>query len=271
MESLPTGQDTPECRGQNVLITGGGTGIGAATAALLVARGARVAVLGPDPAPLTAVAEATGGLAITGDAASAVDVDRAVEQCLSAWGGLTSLVCCAGISPFGALAETSDDEWRRVCHANLDTAFVATRQCLPALLDSGGAIVVVSSLAGRLAAPGAVAYTTTKHALLGLVRSIAGDYGPRGVRANAVCPGFVRTAMSDSVMGALGGSRPVDLDVAYTRATRFTPLRRPAAPTEIAEVIAFLAGPRSAVITGSVVTADGGVAAIETGSLAAFA
>lgn len=257
---------------RSVVITGGGSGIGAATARLLAKRGAHVVVLGPDKEPLTEVANEIGGVAIVGDAANSDDVDQAVRAAVDATGSLDALISCAGISPFGSATETDDELWHKVGHVNLDTAFVAARQCIPALIESRGAIVLVSSLAGLLSAPNAVAYTTTKHALIGLTRSLAGDYSPQGVRTNAVCPGFVRTAMSDSVMTELGGLDGADaLDSAYVSATRFTPLRRPAAPDEIAEVIAFLSSPRSAVITGAVITADGGVSAIETGCIAAFA
>ena len=257
---------------RSVVITGGGSGIGAATARLLAARGAHVVVLGPDKEPLSEVASETRGVAVVGDAAISDDVDAAVRAAVDATGTLDALISCAGISPFGSATDTTDELWAKVGHVNLDTAFVAARQCLPALIESNGSIVLVASLAGLLSAPNAVAYTTTKHALIGLTRSLAGDYSAQGVRTNAVCPGFVRTAMSDSVMTQLGGLDSSEaLDDAYVSATRFTPLRRPATPSEIAEVIAFLSSPRSAVITGAVITADGGVSAIETGSIAAFA
>ncbi|MGF0313302.1 SDR family NAD(P)-dependent oxidoreductase [Rhodococcus sp. IEGM1428] len=267
----PVGNSS-EFAAKSVLITGGGSGIGAGTARLMAENGAYVVVLGPDEKPLSEVAAAVRGVAIVGDASDSNDVDAAIRAAREATGQLDILISCAGISPFGSATDTTDELWGRVGRVNLDTAFVAARQCLPALIESRGSIVLVSSLAGLLSAPNAVAYTTTKHAIIGLTRSLAGDYGPRGVRTNAVCPGFVRTAMSDSVMTELGGLDGADaLEAAYVSATRFTPLRRPAATREIAEVIAFLAGPRSTAITGSVITADGGVSAIETGTIAAFA
>ncbi len=263
--------DTFTGAARSIIVTGGGTGIGAAAARRLAAEGAFVVVLGPDEEPLADMANEIGGAYVVGDAAASEDVDRAIARAVDATGSLSALVNCAGISPFGSATDTDDALWAKVLHVNLNTAFVATRQALPELQKSKGSVVVIASLAGLLAVPNAIAYTTTKHALIGLVKSVAGDYGPVGVRANAIAPGFVRTAMSDSVMSSLGVPPGEALDEAYVSATRFTPLRRPAKPEEIAEVIEFLTSERSSMITGTVITVDGGVAAIETGSIAAFA
>ena len=245
-----------EFAGKVALVTGGGSGIGAATVELLRRSGAEVVVLGPDADRIEAVAGRTGATPVIGDASDAGDCAAAVAVVGERWGRLDALVGCAGIGTFGSVLDTDEAEWHRVLKTNLDSGYAAARSCLPLLTASRGTVVMVSSLAGTLAVPGAAAYITAKHAMIGLVRSLAVDFGPAGVRANAVCPGLVRTPMADLVMDTLGEPAGLDRAGAYRRATSLTPLRRAAEPDEIAEVIAFLAGPRSAVITGAVLMAD---------------
>jgi NAD(P)-dependent dehydrogenase (short-subunit alcohol dehydrogenase family) len=111
-------------------------------------------------------------------------------------------------------------------------------------------------------------YVTTKHALIGLTRSLARDYGRRGVRVNALCPGWVRTPMADEEMDELGAARGLDREAAYRLVTRDTPLGRPATPEEIAGIVAFLLSDDSAAMTGSVVTADSGASATDLPTIA---
>ena len=185
-------------------VTGGGTGIGAATAALFRREGADVVIMGRRSEPLAAVANETGAVASTGDAVSAADVAAAV-----ALRGTVRRTRCRRrerwrLAP-SPLLETDDAAWAAAIHNNLTTAFVTCRESLPVLLERKGAIVIVSSLAAHFAGPGVVGYTTAKHGLIGLTRSLARDYGPRGVRVNAVSPAWVRTPMANRAMEAIGG------------------------------------------------------------------
>ncbi|TKC88676.1 SDR family oxidoreductase [Trinickia terrae] len=260
---------TPRFAGRVALVTGGGTGIGAAAAARLREEGACVYVLGRRAAPLAAVAEATGAIALPADAADPVQVRAALANIAERHGRLDVVVANAGGFGLGAVGDTSDDDWRRACLANLDTAFVTTREALPMLLESRGAIVVVSSIAGLAAGPEAAGYVTVKHALIGLTRSLARDYGRRGVRTNALCPGWVRTEMADDEMRALMALHGLaTLDEAYARATRDVPLGRAAEASEIASVIAFLASADAGAMNGAVVVADGGATAVDVPTLA---
>ncbi|WP_343731897.1 SDR family oxidoreductase [Duganella sp.] len=254
--------------GKVALVTGGGTGIGAACAARLAAEGAQVAVMGRRRELVEAVASRHGGLALAGDAADGDSMASAVQAVLQRYGRLDVLVANAGGFGQGACADIADEDWQRALTANLNTAFASARACLPALTAQRGAIVFVGSIAALAAGPQVCGYTTFKHALIGLSRSIARDYGPAGVRANVVCPGWVRTPMADAEMAPLMAQHGISLDQAYAMVCAEVPLRRPASPEEIAEVCAFLASPAAAMVTGAVLAADGGSTIVDMPTLA---
>jgi NAD(P)-dependent dehydrogenase (short-subunit alcohol dehydrogenase family) len=251
--------------GKVALVTGGGTGIGAATAALFRREGADVVIMGRRSEPLAAVANETGAVGSTGDAGSAADVAAAVALAKEQFGGLDVVVANAGGSPPSPSLETDDSAWAAAIHNNLTTAFVTCRESLPALLEQGkGAIVIVSSLAAHFAGPGVVGYTTAKHGLIGLTRSLARDYGPKGVRVNAVSPAWVRTPMANRAMEAIGAKHGLD----QAGATSQVPLRRPGEPEEVATICLFLATPDSALLMGAVLLADGGAHIVDLPTLA---
>ncbi len=254
--------------GKVFLVTGGGSGIGAACVEQLAREGAHVAVLGRRAGPVAAVAAAAGGLAIEADAADGAQMDAAVARVLDAYGRLDGLIANAGGFGGGAVADVADADWQASFRANLSTAFVSARSCLPALLRTQGNVVFLSSIAGLAAGPEVCGYTTFKHAMIGLARSIARDYGPRGVRANTVCPGWVRTPMADEEMAGLMARHGIDLEQAYRRVSADVPLRRPASAQEIAQVCLFLASDQAAIVTGAVLTADGGATIVDVPTLA---
>lgn len=239
------------------LITGGGTGIGAATARLLAAEGWLVGLVGRRPEPLAAVAAETGGIALPGDAADAEHLERAVAALAD--GELRGLVCCAGAGRSGTALEQTQEGFEGVLRTNLTAPFLAARACLPGLIANRGAIVVVASLAGLRASPASVAYGPAKAGAIHLVRHLAVDHGPQGVRANAVCPGWVRTPMADAAVADLAG----DLDAAYREATRYAPDRRPAEADEVARTIAWLLSDASSGVNGATITVDGGAHVVD--------
>ena len=255
-------------KGKVAIITGGGTGIGAAVARRFAAEGARVVVMGRRRELLEPIAEEIGGLAVGGDAAVAEEARRAVDAAVERFGGLDIAVANAGGHGIGSTLQTDDAEWAQSLHSNLTTAFVLAREALPHLIERKGSIVIVSSIAGHFAGPGVAGYTTTKHALIGLARSIARDYGPRGVRANVVSPGWVRTPMADEQMDVIRQRSGLSLDEAYTLVTSEVPLRRPATPEEIASICLFLASDESSIMTGAVLIADGGAHVVDLPTLA---
>jgi NAD(P)-dependent dehydrogenase (short-subunit alcohol dehydrogenase family) len=245
------------------IVTGGATGIGLAVTEALVALGGHVVIAGPPGPALDAAAERTGAVPVQGDAGEQPVALAALTAALDRWGRLDSVISCAGIATFGSALDATAEDWDSALNANLRSAVTTVRTCLPALVDSRGTIVLISSLAGTLAVPGAAPYVVSKHALIGLARSVAGDFGPMGVRANVVCPGQTRTAMLDTVMTGAAGKLGVPLQEAYRRAAALTPRRQAASPQEIAEVILFLAGPASAAVNGAVIMADGGASAVD--------
>ena len=156
-----------------------------------------------------------------------------------------------------------------ILRASLTTAFITARETLPALIErGGGSIVIVSSIAGLAAGPSLAGYVSAKHGVIGLTRSLARDYGPRGVRVNAVCPGWVRTPVGDEQMDILAARDGITREEAYALTAAHVPLRRPAEPREIASIIAFLASDDSSFVTGSVLVVDGGASAVDVPTLA---
>lgn len=251
------------------LITGGGTGIGAAIARRFVADGGRVVLMGRRRGLLEEVAAPLQGMVVAGDAGSHQDASAAVAAARERFGRLDVVFANAGGHDVGAALATDDAAWAEAMHANLTTAFVSVRESLPALLETGGNVVVMSSIAGLFAGPDVVGYVTSKHALIGLTRSVARDYGPRGVRINALCPGWVRTAMADEQMDDVRRRHGLaSIEEAYARVTRHVPLRRPATPEEIANVACFLASSEASMMSGAVIVVDGGAGVVDLPTLA---
>ena len=269
------GSKDSDVQGRVVVITGGGTGIGAAIAERYADDGATVVIVGRRREPLEDVAARIGATAVVADASDGASARAAVAEVVERFGGVAVLVANAGGHGFAAVGDTSDDDWDAAIKVNLSTAFVMAREALPALLGdgngrSGGEIVVVSSLAGLFAGPSVAGYTVGKHALIGLTRSLARDYSRKGVRVNAVCPGWVRTPMADAEMDEFASHAPeiADRAAGYAAVTRDVPLGRPAEPAEIASIVRFLGSSQSSYMTGAVLVADGGAHIVDLPTVA---
>lgn len=249
--------------GKRAIIVGAGSGIGAATARLFAELGSRCLLIGPDAKPLEEIASATDAEATTADASQPADMAKAVALVNRRHGRVDILVNCAGGGGNAPLGELSDADWSKALSTNLETARVSAAACLPDLIKTRGSIVFVASLAGLRAVPGATGYIAAKHAVVGLMKAIAVDYGPLGVRVNAVCPGLVRTPMADAVMDHFAGENGLGRAEMYVRATGKYPLRRPGEPEEIARAIAFLASDWASFITGECLVVDGGGSVVD--------
>jgi len=255
--------------GKVALVTGGGTGIGAAIARRFARSGARVAVIGRRPAPLEEIAGQIDGLAVVADVTDAAAMAGAVEQIAAAFGGLDIVVANAGVISEGDVAGLTDAHWRQALAINVTGVMETVRAALPHLMRrGGGSIVSISSVAGLMGCPQSAAYCTSKAALAGFTRSLAVDYGPRGIRANTLCPGWVRTPMSDEEMAALAEEKGITAEEAARSVTRYLPLARMADPDEIAGCAEFLASEDASFVTGTILTADGGGCIVDVGMLA---
>lgn len=235
--------------GQRALITGGGRGIGAATARLLRARGAEVAVLDRSGPAAQALAEEIGGHAVEVDVRDPDATTTAVQAAAGTLGGLTDVIVCAGMGLNKPLHRYSDAEWRLVVGVNLDGAFHTLRAAIPLLLDGGGgSIVTVASLNARRPLQGEGPYSAAKAGLVNLTATAALEYAPT-IRANCVSPGMVSTDLI----------RMITDDPGFTAvAEEGTPLGRIGTAAEVAEVIAFLCSPSASYLTGQDLVVDGG-------------
>jgi NAD(P)-dependent dehydrogenase (short-subunit alcohol dehydrogenase family) len=250
------------------LVTGGGTGIGAAIARRLAADGYAVAVTGRRAGPIEEVAAELGGLAIVADTGIDADARRAVAETVERLDGLDALVCNAGIGGEGSLRDLDPATWEDVLRVNLTGAYLMARAAIDHLGARRGAIVTVSSAAGLRASTDSLAYCASKAGLAMLTQCIAVDHGPEGVRANCVCPGWVRTPMADAEMDELGGRLGTDRDGAYEASVVDVPLRRAATPEEVAATVAWLVSDDAAYVSGAVIPIDGGHTPVDVGTIA---
>ena len=254
--------------GKVALITGGGTGIGAAAARRIADEGGKPVLLGRREAPLRAVAEACGGHAVIGDTTSLTDLDRAVAEASERFGGVDVLIANAGIELFGSVETVPLDQWKQVLEVNLEGAMLAARSAIPAMRKrGGGAIVLVASVAALAGAPSYVSYLTSKAGLLGLNRSIAYDYGAERIRCNALGPGWVRTELAERAIGEFAQMKGLATEDLIAEMVKVYPLRRMASPEEMASIIAFLCSDDASFVTGAVLSADGGGGIVDVGTL----
>lgn len=235
------------------LVTGGSSGIGLATSLMLRSSGARVASLDISPVP-----EANGILNLLADVTIQGDVEEAVATTLSEFGQLDMLINNSGIGAIGSIADTPDDEWTRVFDVNVVGMVRTIRAALPHIRQSKvGSITNVSSIVATVGVPQRACYSASKGAVLSLTLATAADLLHDGIRVNCVCPGTVDTPW---VTRLLDQSSDPTKERAALEARQ--PMGRLATPEEVARAIAFLAGPASSFLTGTVLNVDGGLSGL---------
>ena len=250
------------------LVTGGGTGIGAAVARRLAAEGYAVVVTGRRAAPIEEIAAEIDGLAVVADTGLVDDAERAVRETVERFGGLDALVCNAGIGGGGSLRDLDPATWDDVLRTNLTGTFLTCRAAIDHLGARRGWVVTISSVSGLRASPESLAYCASKAGLLMLTQCMAVDHGPEGVRVNCVAPGWVRTPMADEDMDVLAERLGLDREAAYAETTVDVPLRRPASPEEVAATVAWLVSDDASYVNGAVVTVDGGHTPVDVAMVA---
>jgi NAD(P)-dependent dehydrogenase (short-subunit alcohol dehydrogenase family) len=254
--------------GKIALITGGGTGIGAAIAQRFVKDGARVCIAGRRREKLEETARSlTNGSVVTcaADVSRHEDIRRIVATALEFGGKLDILVNDAAIEAMGSVTELGPDDWQKALDTNLTAPFLLMKETIPSMIkNGGGSIINIASLGGVRAIPGMPAYCTTKAALIMLTKQVALDYGPQKIRCNAVCPGATRTEMNkNALVLPISKKLGTDLEGAYKYFTRNVPLRRAAEPSEIAALCSYLASDESSFMTGSEIAIDGGASVVD--------
>ncbi|RJR41077.1 MAG: SDR family oxidoreductase [Desulfobacteraceae bacterium] len=257
--------------GKVALITGGGTGIGKGIAERFVEEGAKICVTGRRVAILESLITrfpAGSACFCVGDVTSLGDVNRMIQAALDMGGRLDVLVNNAGITGPTPVAEVDPEVWRRTIETNLIGPFLTMHMAIPIMISQGGgSIINVASVGGIRTIPMASAYCASKAGLIHLSRQVSSDYGSKGIRCNAVCPGFVRTEMVEHEMDILAGMMGTDREGAEEAIARNIPVGRISAPKDIAGIFVYLASDDSRFMTGATLVIDGGGAPVDAGTI----
>ena len=240
---------------KTAIITGGGSGIGLATARAFCKEGAKVILFGRRKEKLISAADELGDsvLIVQGDMTHNDDLDQLINKTLNNFKGIDILVNSAGLFNGAPLHEISDSQWDGMMDINIRSVFQLTRRVLPTMIaQKSGSIVHISSILGLIAVPQVVAYNVSKGALNQFSRSIAVEYGSYGIRSNSICPGLIETDMTADLMK--------DASLMQEWSKEY-PIGRFGKPEDVASACLFLASDESSFITGTVLPVDGGFTA----------
>jgi len=246
--------------GSHALITGGGTGIGAAIAARLAGSGARVTVAGRRPEPLQSVADGLAeAQAVPFDVTDEEAVEAGISTATERFGPVDILVNGAGAAESSPFDRTTLETWRAMLEVNLTGVFLVSRVVLPTMVGRRrGRIVSIASTAGLKGYAYVAAYCAAKHGVIGMTRALALELAQKGVTVNAICPGYTETDLLSSSVASIIASTGMDEDEARARLVESNPQGRFVTPEEVAEAAAWLAGPSAGAITGQAIAVAGG-------------
>lgn len=260
---------TPKLRlaGKVVIVTGAASGLGKESALAAAAEGARIVACDVNAAGAKTVAReiaAAGGEAVaaTVDVSDMVQTQKAAKLAVKTYGRIDALMNFAGIVINGSATAADQASWDKVIAVNLTGTWLMNRAVLPAMQETGGAIVNIASVGGMVGVPGIAAYAASKAGVIGLTRQIATDYAQFNVRANAICPGTVPTPLVVNHYIVRGEAEKGKIEEGLKAATKRYPLRRLGKESEIAALAVFLASDEAAFITGAAVPIDGGLTAV---------
>lgn len=248
--------------GKSIVVTGGSLGMGRACAEHFAKRGGSVLIVANDE---TSVAEAVSAIdgkvaGFVGDVRRSENMQRAVAEAVSRYGGVDILACCAGIQRYGTVVDTPVDVWDDIFDINLKGLYLASKYAIPEMRKrGGGAIIVISSVQAYASQAGVAAYTASKGAINALVRAMALDHADDNITANAVCPASIDTPMLRWAADLYKGDNTQDDVIAAWG--KGHPLGRVGEAWEVAELVGFLASDRARFITGADIKIDGGVMA----------
>jgi meso-butanediol dehydrogenase / (S,S)-butanediol dehydrogenase / diacetyl reductase len=255
-------------KGKVALITGGGTGIGTAIVKRFVTEGAKVCLTGRRKEMLDEVARSLPSGTVTtcsGDVSKDDDVERMVKTTVSFGGRLDVLVNNAGIASQVPVADLSREEWQRVFDVNLTGPFLLMKASIPHMIKGGGgSIINIASVGGLRCLSGFPAYCSSKAGLIMLTQQAALDYGRHNIRCNAICPGGIKTEMTEKEFGQLGKTLGMETDSFFAMISKVLPLQRFGQPPEIGGVCTFLASDDSSFMTGAALVIDAGNAVVDT-------
>jgi 3-oxoacyl-[acyl-carrier protein] reductase len=237
-----------------ILITGGGRGIGAATAQRFAKEGAKVAVSDMDTGPAEEVAKPISGLAIACDVTNREQVEAMVSRTVSEFGRIDVLVCCAGIIRDNLLFKMTDDDWDSVIDTHLKGTFFSARAAQKPMVEQKYGKMVFLSSTSALGNRGQTNYSTAKAGLQGMARTLAIELGPFNINVNAVAPGFIETRMTQQTAERMG----VDYEAFKVGAASQIPVRRVGLPQDVASVIAFLCSDEASFVSGQTIYVRGG-------------
>jgi NAD(P)-dependent dehydrogenase (short-subunit alcohol dehydrogenase family) len=242
--------------GKNVVVTGGNSGIGLATAKAFASEGARVAIIGRNTGTLAAAKLAVGGdaLAVQADLSSLAEIDQAMEEVRASFGSVDVLFANAGTGAMIPFEQVDEALWDSVIDLNVKGTYFTAQKCLP-MMNAGSSIVLCSSVSARRSMPGASIYAASKAAINSIGRSLGGELVNRGIRVNVVMPGGIETP----IMGRTPGVPPEAASAVFEEMAEGTPMRRVGQPEEVAAAVLFLASDAASYVTATEFHIDGGI------------